>query len=110
MLPEDKPVTLSVKDFLIKKMAVKMRISESVIEAVIEHQFKEMMKAMEDSNSVELSGFGKFIFNEKKATHLKGHIERALVNRPLRIKDKFRQTEEQLKEDLIFLNKKLNGN
>ncbi len=36
----DKPISLSVKEYLIRRMAVKMRISEKMIEAVVNHQFQ----------------------------------------------------------------------
>jgi nucleoid DNA-binding protein len=63
----DKPVSLSVKDFLIRKMAVKILKSEKVIEAVINHQFTSANSALLKHNSLELSGFGKLLFNVKKA-------------------------------------------
>ena len=63
----DKPVSLSVKDFLIRKMSIKLNTPEKVIEAVVNHQFQSATLAFTDQKSVELSGFGKFLFNEKKA-------------------------------------------
>lgn len=68
---------MAVKDFLIRKMAVKMRVSEEVLQAVIAHQFKSANRAMQENNKVELSGFGTFLFNYKKA-HRK---MRKLINR-----------------------------
>ncbi len=44
-----------------------MVISEKVINQVITHQFDSTHDAFKTNNSVELSGFGKFLFNEKKA-------------------------------------------
>lgn len=70
----DKPLSLSVKDYLIRKMAVKMMTSEKVIEAVVNHQFISAQEAMSVNKSVEISGFGKFFFNQKKAEkQLKKH-------------------------------------
>ena len=63
----DKPVSLSVKQFLIRKMAVSLMVPEKMIEAVVNHQFNTMLEAMTTVNSVELSGFGKFLFNGVKA-------------------------------------------
>lgn len=63
----DKPISLSVKDYLIRKMAVKMMMSEKTIEAVVNHQFVSAQEAMSTNKSVEISGFGKFYFNQKKA-------------------------------------------
>jgi nucleoid DNA-binding protein len=63
----DKPISLSMKDYLIRTLAVKMMIPEKTIEAVINDQFNSANEAMKIHNSVEISGFGKFIFNYKKA-------------------------------------------
>jgi len=63
----DKPISMSVKDYLVRTLAVKILTSEKTIEAVINHQFQSANEAMDLHNSIELSGFGKFFFNEKKA-------------------------------------------
>ena len=63
----DKPISMSVKDYLIRTLAVKMMVSEKTIETVVNHQFQSANQAMDTNNSVEISGFGKFYFNEKKA-------------------------------------------
>ena len=63
----DKPVSLSVKEYLIRRMAVKMRMSEKVLEAVVNHQFQSANEAMSQHKSLEISGFGKFFFNDGKA-------------------------------------------
>jgi nucleoid DNA-binding protein len=56
-----------MKDYLIRVQSVKAMTSEKTIEAVINHQFQSASLAMRTNNSVELSGFGKFYFNTKKA-------------------------------------------
>jgi nucleoid DNA-binding protein len=63
----DKPISMSVKDYLIRTLAVKMMMSEKTLEAVVNHQFQSANEAMTNSKSVEISGFGKFLFNDKKA-------------------------------------------
>lgn len=63
----DKPISMSVKDFLVRTLAVKMMISEKTIETVVNHQFQSANEAMDTNNSIEIAGFGKFFFNEKKA-------------------------------------------
>lgn len=74
----DKPISLSVKDYLIRKMAVKMMVPESIVDAVITHQFSSANKAVSKHNSLEISGFGKFFFNEKKAKTKMVNIEEVL--------------------------------
>ena len=63
----DKPISLSMKEYLIRTLAVKMMISEKTLETVINHQFNSANEAMKFYNTVEISGFGKFTFNYKKA-------------------------------------------
>lgn len=63
----DKPRHLSMKDYLVRTMAVKLMVSEKTIDAVISHQFSSANEAMHSTKSIEISGFGKFFFNQKKA-------------------------------------------
>ena len=63
----DKPTSMSVKDFLIRKLSVQLMTAEKTIESVVNHQFQSANLALQDSESVEISGFGKFYFNKKKA-------------------------------------------
>lgn len=63
----DKPISLSVKDYIIRKMSVKLMISEDTLHAIISHQFQSAYEAMSKNKSIELSGFGKLHFNVPKA-------------------------------------------
>jgi hypothetical protein len=63
----NKPVSMTVKDWLVKRLSLDMMISESVIHRVVDHQMNGVRKALETNKSVEVSGFGKFLFNQKKA-------------------------------------------
>jgi nucleoid DNA-binding protein len=58
---------MSVKEWLIKKMAVNMVVSEKIINEVVTHQFDSANDALNLHKSVELSGFGKFYFNQGRA-------------------------------------------
>lgn len=87
---DSKPKSMSMKDFLIRVQAVKMMKSEKTIEAVVNHQFQSTNLAMRTNNSVELSGFGKFFFNVKKA-------QKRLDN----LRDRKVYIEEALKDELL---------
>lgn len=63
----DKPISMSIKDYLIRTMAVKLMTSEKTIETIVNHQFQSANVAMYENDSIEISGFGKFLFNRKKA-------------------------------------------
>jgi nucleoid DNA-binding protein len=62
---------MSIKEYLVKRIAVNKvwdkMISEKTIDAVISHQFDSASAATVNNNSIEISGFGKFMFNEKRA-------------------------------------------
>jgi len=63
----DKPISMSVRDYLVRTLAVKLMVPEKTIDAIIVHQFNEANRAMAVTESIEISGFGKFFFNKKKA-------------------------------------------
>ena len=48
-------------------MSTKLVVSEIVLNQVITHQFNSAHDALKNNNSVEISGYGKFLFNKKKA-------------------------------------------
>ena len=82
----DKPISMSVRDFLVRTLAVKMLTSEKTIETVVNHQFQSANEAMDLNNSIEIAGFGKFYFNEGKAVkHMaKFQSQKALFEKMLK--------------------------
>ena len=76
----DKPLSLSVKDYIIRKLSIKMKLTEKVIDNVVTHQFSSANEALVKNKSVEISGFGKFVFNDKKAISkmAKLHIQKGI--------------------------------
>jgi nucleoid DNA-binding protein len=74
----DKPVSLSIKQFIIRNMSVKMNIQERTLETVINHQFESALNSLDTCNSLEFSGFGKIFFNRKKAIRKIEKLERCL--------------------------------
>ncbi len=63
----DRPLSMSVKDYLVRVMSIKTNTPVATIDAVISHQFEAANEALKGNNSVELSGFGKFLFKLKTA-------------------------------------------
>src|SRR5690348_475181 len=84
---EDKPTSMAVKDYLYKTLALKLNIPSQTIDKVITHSFESTAKAMRSTHkTVEITGFGKFIFSLKKAIKkLEGSYEakKALQNKLL---------------------------
>lgn len=66
----DKPINMSVKEYLMRVMSLRTNTPLKHIEAVIEHQFQSAHDALRKHHSVEISGFGKFLFNKKKADRI----------------------------------------
>lgn len=114
----DKPMSMSVKDFLIRTLAVKMLTSEKTIEAVVNHQFQSANEALDLNNSIEISGFGKFFFNNKKAIKRlakliqKSEAYQAIANNPetpqarkeysLKVVEKDKDNIQQLKTKITY--------
>lgn len=114
----DKPLSMSVKEYLTKVMSLKMNIPSSTIDAIISHQFEEANKALVCNDSVEISGFGKFLFKRKKAIK---KLEKAFSKKHMfenKLKEeglsetKINSLNNKLTQtvkDLIILSNKLNG-
>lgn len=62
-----KPSTMNVKEWIIKKLSQSINYSEKVIGMVITNQFDSANDAVGVHDNVEISGFGKFVFNKKRA-------------------------------------------
>jgi len=79
---------LTDKELLIKTIASKLMMAEKTIETVINHQFISANSAMDTNQSIEISGFGKFMFNEKKAARrlktymMKKHDMSTIIDHP----------------------------
>jgi nucleoid DNA-binding protein len=58
---------LPIKETIIKQLSGILLTDNLIIDKVISHQFDSALKATVLHNSVELSGFGKFSFSQKKA-------------------------------------------
>lgn len=112
-----KPQSMSIKEWIIKKMAISMVVSEKTIDAVVVHQFDSANDALDIHDSVEISGFGKFYFNKKKAQlqydkyiRIKQSYENLLADDSL--SDKKRHSTEQklisVSNDIKILKPKIN--
>lgn len=91
------------KELLIRTIASKLMFAEKTIEAVINHQFASANSAMDTNKSIEISGFGKFMFNEKKAARrlksymMKKHDMFSIINHPT-------STAEQIRKATLIYN------
>lgn len=114
----DKPVSLSVKAWIIRNMSVKTMIQESVIETVVNHQFESALVAIDQHNSLEFSGFGKFFFNIPKALKKLERLKTQMIefqyildndeNTIIKKRNAALKLQSTIKS-FEYLNKKLNG-
>jgi len=74
----DKPISMSVKDYLCRMMSIKTNTPLATIDSIVSHQFEAANEALKTNKSVELSGFGKFVFKTKTATK---KLEKAFFKR-----------------------------
>lgn len=58
---------MPLKEFLVKKLSLKLNVSERIINEVINFQSSSAFQATATVSSLEISGFGKFIFSQHKA-------------------------------------------
>jgi hypothetical protein len=98
-------------------MSINIVVSEKVIDQVVTHQFDSANDALEIHDSIEISGFGKFYFNQKKAqvqydkyVRIKQSYENLLADDSL--SDKKRHSTEQkmisILNDIKILKPKIN--
>lgn len=65
--PTTKPSTMSLKEWLIKRMAAEFSVSEKTLHNIVSHQFDNIALQMMEKDSLDVSGFGKFVFSKKRA-------------------------------------------
>lgn len=102
---------MTMKEFIVKKLAVNRvatkMISEKIIDTVISHQFESAHVATATHNTIEISGFGKFSFNQGRANKqmIKYNSQVALfteiINNPLTSPTLKRNTEMRLATTLL---------
>jgi len=117
-MKRSKKLTLTEK--IVKKLSREKIISEKVITQVVMHQFNSANDALKNNNTVEISGFGKFTFNLRKAnvrleklkkfkSDYEEQVEKGLIKEPKReawIKNKI----STLNLTINSLSSKLNNN
>jgi nucleoid DNA-binding protein len=106
----DKPISMSVKEYLSRLLSIKKDIPLKTIEAIVDHQFQSANKALRNNNySIEISGFGKFLFLHSKAhkKYIKNLSKEKYftrqINDPSVSEERRKQCERNLKQTLEWL-------
>lgn len=63
---------------IVRQVVTDTAISQEVVEAIIRHQFNSAAVAIRHNKSVEISGFGKFIFYQKKGIAKLARIRKSI--------------------------------
>lgn len=107
----NKPNSMSVREYLVRILSVDVAIPEKIVEAVVNHQFQSANEAMDLNKSLEISGFGKFLFNDKKAIKKMAYLVKKLElynsqlndnaiteSKTIKLKEVIRITEKQIEQ------------
>lgn len=64
---EEKPNSMSHRDWFVKKLAKSLDVNSSIVDKVIKHQFDSVVLALQKSKIVEISGFGTLNWSNKSS-------------------------------------------
>ena len=117
----NKPESMDVHEWLVKSLSMRDNIPVTIIEQVVRHQNTEARSALKGNNSLEFSGFGKFLFNQKKAEryydkfhmqleHYGKILEEGRDTLPDIKKKALERRLDQLRNNIVVLGKKLEEN
>lgn len=89
----------SVKDFFTDRISQDLNIDRSIVQKVIDFQGRDIIKAFVEFNSVEISGLGRFTFNNGKSLKKLKKYEKELELTLKRIENNEYKTEEKRQWD-----------
>jgi nucleoid DNA-binding protein len=74
------PDKISVKEFFTEKVAKDLDIPLALVEKVVNFQCEDLMNAFSEFNTIEISGFGRFIYNNSRSLKKLRTYEKQLEN------------------------------
>jgi nucleoid DNA-binding protein len=74
------PNNTTVKDFFTAKVAKELEIPSSLVEKVIDFQCEDLSSAFSEFNTIEISGFGRFTYNNSRSLKKLKTYEKQLQN------------------------------
>ena len=83
----NKPNNMSVREYLVRILSVDVAVPEKIVDVIVNHQFQSANEAMDLNKSLEISGFGRFIFNDKKAVKKMVYLLKKLDAYTLQMQD-----------------------
>lgn len=67
MEKNEKPVSMSHKDWFVKQLSKKHNVDETILHKIINHQYESIIQATQKNKTIELTGLGSFRWNDKRA-------------------------------------------
>jgi hypothetical protein len=104
-MTQEKPNSLSVTDFITRRLGVKYMVDEDIISKIVAFQGAHANKATLTNNQIEFSGFGKFVFSEKRA---KQALDKDLNKRDILIKAVEERGKEKDMDALKIMDNRIN--
>jgi hypothetical protein len=86
-----KPISMSHRDWFVRKLSKNLSIPESIVDAVVKHQFDSVVNATHKHSSIEISGFGVISWNESMALRRLENANRLIE----RYRNKILETEDE---------------
>jgi nucleoid DNA-binding protein len=68
--------TLSIKNYLVKRTASKLNVDESIVDLIVGYQFTEILQAVHNYNSIEVSGLFTLSVSKKRALNRRARFEK----------------------------------
>lgn len=99
---------MALKDDIINKVAGRTELNKEVVEAIVAHQFTSVLEKMTTEYSIELSGFGTFLFLPIKAKRITNILKETVESIPSPETPADRKKVENAKKDIISINNRLN--
>jgi nucleoid DNA-binding protein len=90
---EQKPNSMSHRDWFVKQLAKKLDINSDVVDEVVKHQFESVVSATQKNKSVEISGWGTLKWNDKAAQRRLDSMDAQIRN----IRNKIASSESDVK-------------
>ena len=97
-----------IKDHIIKKLSQEQQIPLHIVKAVIDNQFRTALGAIPTCNSIEIAGFGKFMFRKNRGTVYIKYCNKGIAKAQKLLEDTIDITDMR-KEGLLVKIKDLTG-
>jgi nucleoid DNA-binding protein len=82
-----KPISMTHRDWFVKKLCKNLSLSESIVDAVVKHQFESIVNATHKHSKLEISGFGVIMWNERLALRKLEYANQTIERYRIKISD-----------------------